>query len=159
MRRRGRLSCTGNPSVCSIVCGDGVKAPSEACDDGNTVSGDCCSATCQLEAGCEAEPNNACGAQTPLPAFSGSPLETSIKGTVFPPPISTSTPSPSPAPACSPSASRPTSARPARAAPPRTTTPRWSFAAPPARPRSPATTTPSTSAPSSTRTSQARQGL
>ncbi|MEZ4311432.1 MAG: DUF4215 domain-containing protein, partial [Polyangiaceae bacterium] len=77
-------SCTGNPSVCSIVCGDGVKAPSEACDDGNTVSGDCCSATCQLEPGCEAEPNNACGAQTPLPAFSGSPLETSIKGTVFP---------------------------------------------------------------------------
>ncbi|HSY20937.1 MAG TPA: DUF4215 domain-containing protein, partial [Polyangiaceae bacterium] len=34
--------------VCSstIVCGDGIKEPGEACDDGNTKSGDGCSADC-----------------------------------------------------------------------------------------------------------------
>jgi cysteine-rich repeat protein len=31
------------------VCGDGVVGTGEACDDGNTVSGDGCSATCQSE--------------------------------------------------------------------------------------------------------------
>ena len=31
-------------------CGDGeINQPTEQCDDGNTVSGDCCSATCQVE--------------------------------------------------------------------------------------------------------------
>lgn len=32
-----------------IVCGDGVLAPSEECDDGNLVDGDGCSATCHKE--------------------------------------------------------------------------------------------------------------
>lgn len=32
-----------------VICGDGVVAGSEACDDGNTVDGDCCSSTCQIE--------------------------------------------------------------------------------------------------------------
>jgi cysteine-rich repeat protein len=32
-----------------IVCGDGVKEGSEACDDHNTASGDGCSATCTVE--------------------------------------------------------------------------------------------------------------
>jgi len=31
------------------ICGDGVVDPPERCDDGNTVAGDCCSATCQPE--------------------------------------------------------------------------------------------------------------
>jgi cysteine-rich repeat protein len=31
------------------VCGDGIVSAGEACDDGNTVSGDGCSATCQNE--------------------------------------------------------------------------------------------------------------
>lgn len=31
------------------LCGDGIQAPNEACDDGNTANGDCCSATCQFE--------------------------------------------------------------------------------------------------------------
>jgi cysteine-rich repeat protein len=32
------------------VCGDGIlDLPDEQCDDGNTVDGDCCSATCQFE--------------------------------------------------------------------------------------------------------------
>jgi uncharacterized delta-60 repeat protein len=30
-------------------CGDGVAEGAETCDDGNEVSGDCCSSTCQLE--------------------------------------------------------------------------------------------------------------
>jgi cysteine-rich repeat protein len=34
------------PTAC---CGDGVVEPGEQCDDGNTVSGDGCSSTCQLE--------------------------------------------------------------------------------------------------------------
>ena len=39
-------------------CGDGVlHAGVEACDDGNTVDGDGCNATCQLEPG-EVEPND-----------------------------------------------------------------------------------------------------
>ncbi len=32
------------------VCGDGILGPGEACDDGNTANGDCCSSTCQFEA-------------------------------------------------------------------------------------------------------------
>ncbi len=33
-----------------LVCGDGVVDPGQACDDGNTNSGDGCSATCKIEA-------------------------------------------------------------------------------------------------------------
>lgn len=33
-----------------FTCGDGALEPGEDCDDGNTESGDCCSATCQAEA-------------------------------------------------------------------------------------------------------------
>jgi cysteine-rich repeat protein len=36
------------------VCGDGVVAGAELCDDGNTVDGDCCSATCSFEAAASA---------------------------------------------------------------------------------------------------------
>jgi cysteine-rich repeat protein len=32
-----------------LVCGDGVVAASEQCDDGNTTGGDGCSATCAFE--------------------------------------------------------------------------------------------------------------
>jgi uncharacterized delta-60 repeat protein len=44
------------------LCGDGTVEPGEACDDGNTVGGDCCSATCTYEAagsGC-ADDGDAC---------------------------------------------------------------------------------------------------
>ena len=34
--------------------GDGVKVPSEGCDDGNTVSGDGCSSSCSIEIGASA---------------------------------------------------------------------------------------------------------
>ena len=33
------------------VCGNGILQPGEFCDDGNTDDGDCCSATCTVEAG------------------------------------------------------------------------------------------------------------
>jgi cysteine-rich repeat protein len=32
-----------------VVCGDGILQPGEQCDDGNTVDGDGCTATCQVE--------------------------------------------------------------------------------------------------------------
>jgi cysteine-rich repeat protein len=38
--------------VCS--CGNGILDPGEECDDGNSTSGDCCSATCQAEIVCPA---------------------------------------------------------------------------------------------------------
>jgi cysteine-rich repeat protein len=44
--------------VCVGTCGDGVVQKGEQCDDGNKVAGDCCSSTCQAEAGCEIEPND-----------------------------------------------------------------------------------------------------
>lgn len=34
-----------------LVCGDGIRATGEGCDDGNTEPGDGCSATCQIEEG------------------------------------------------------------------------------------------------------------
>lgn len=40
------------------VCGDGIKTEMEACDDGNALDGDCCSASCNVEAGCELEAND-----------------------------------------------------------------------------------------------------
>lgn len=36
-------------TLTSCSCGDGTQAPNEQCDDGNTTSGDGCSATCQAE--------------------------------------------------------------------------------------------------------------
>jgi fibro-slime domain-containing protein len=43
----------GTHEVCvsTVVCGDGKVTGNETCDDGHTVSGDGCSATCQVEAG------------------------------------------------------------------------------------------------------------
>jgi cysteine-rich repeat protein len=38
-----------NAPECAL-CGNGVLDPGEACDDGNVVGGDCCSAECDLEA-------------------------------------------------------------------------------------------------------------
>jgi cysteine-rich repeat protein len=44
-------ACTGSPSACVELCGDGVvSAPDgEECDDGNTDNGDGCSADCMIE--------------------------------------------------------------------------------------------------------------
>ncbi len=43
--------CSGAPSMCAPVCGDGLLAGLEQCDDGNAQSGDGCSATCTVEPG------------------------------------------------------------------------------------------------------------
>jgi fibro-slime domain-containing protein len=48
-------SCTIEPTcaggTCTAVCGDGLKFPSEQCDDGNTKNGDGCDSTCHIEPG------------------------------------------------------------------------------------------------------------
>lgn len=41
--------CEPATTAAAPVCGDGSRAITEQCDDGNTLSGDGCSATCQLE--------------------------------------------------------------------------------------------------------------
>jgi cysteine-rich repeat protein len=58
--------CTGEPSTCWTICGDGIAAGPETCDDGNTTALDGCSDTCALEPGyeCEGAPsacNTVCG--------------------------------------------------------------------------------------------------
>jgi fibro-slime domain-containing protein len=42
-------SAAGVTQACAPVCGNGNKEAGEACDDGNILPGDGCSATCQLE--------------------------------------------------------------------------------------------------------------
>lgn len=58
--------------VVAPSCGDGVVQPAtEQCDDGNTVVGDGCNATCQAEAPYEIEPNGTLMTATPQwPGFS-----------------------------------------------------------------------------------------
>jgi fibro-slime domain-containing protein len=48
----GGIDCDVNPGAClpPAVCGDGKAGLGESCDDKNTVDGDGCSATCQIEA-------------------------------------------------------------------------------------------------------------
>jgi cysteine-rich repeat protein len=52
-------TCTGQPSVCTAVPGDGIVTGGEQCDDGNTLGGDGCSSTGQIESGysCSGEPS------------------------------------------------------------------------------------------------------
>lgn len=58
-------SCSGEPSTCSEICGDGLIVGGESCDDGGTTAGDGCSDSCVEETGydCVGEPS-VC---TPLP--------------------------------------------------------------------------------------------
>ena len=64
--------------ICSAVCGDGLVASSEACDDGNLVNGDGCSSTCQIEANysCFAFPGQ------PSTCSYSQPLNFSLSGVV-----------------------------------------------------------------------------
>jgi len=49
-RREAGYSCPPGGGACSqTVCGDGVKAGDEGCDFGDTVAGDGCGPTCQIE--------------------------------------------------------------------------------------------------------------
>eukprot|EP00960_Hanusia_phi_P049220 759439-Hanusia_phi.AAC.5 len=50
-------------AACPQVCGDGLKLPTEDCDDGNLVDGDGCSSRCKVE------PRSLCNFSAP-PAFS-----------------------------------------------------------------------------------------
>ncbi|MFM8409674.1 MAG: M12 family metallo-peptidase, partial [Alphaproteobacteria bacterium] len=43
-----RAGAEGNACI-TTPCGNGILDPGEDCDDGNTVDGDCCSATCTFE--------------------------------------------------------------------------------------------------------------
>src|ERR1017187_9049667 len=43
----------GGKSTCTPICGDGVLAGGEVCDDDNTAAGDGCSPDCQVETGWE----------------------------------------------------------------------------------------------------------
>ncbi|HEY5920348.1 MAG TPA: DUF4215 domain-containing protein, partial [Kofleriaceae bacterium] len=53
------LSYALQSTYTSVVCGDNMIGPGETCDDGGTMSGDGCSATCQIEGTTpEVEPNN-----------------------------------------------------------------------------------------------------
>ncbi len=61
----GSLACTGSCTIdtsgcSSSVCGNGAVEGGEQCDDGNTSSGDGCSATCQWESTCTADETIAC---------------------------------------------------------------------------------------------------
>lgn len=44
-------SSVGN-ALCETLCGDGIRAGNEQCDDRNTSDGDGCSGSCKLESGC-----------------------------------------------------------------------------------------------------------
>ncbi len=63
-------------------CGDGIIAGTETCDDGNTMSGDGCSATCGFEGPSELEPNNTRANATPL--IGTGTFEASALGTLGP---------------------------------------------------------------------------
>ncbi|MFH2005390.1 MAG: DUF4215 domain-containing protein, partial [bacterium] len=59
-RTEGGWACTGEPSVCETVCGDGVLLPGhEGCDDDNNSPNDGCSTDCQVEQGyaCSGQPS------------------------------------------------------------------------------------------------------
>ncbi|MFN8543740.1 MAG: fibronectin type III domain-containing protein [Candidatus Binatia bacterium] len=51
----GSGGCTHTANAtCTGACGNGVIDTGETCDDGNRIAGDCCSASCQVEAsGCD----------------------------------------------------------------------------------------------------------
>ena len=68
-------TATATPvSTAPATCGNGVLNPGEQCDDGNAVSGDGCSATCQIETGwaCTGQPSGCSLAACPANA-SGAP--------------------------------------------------------------------------------------
>ncbi len=57
---RGAIGVRCNGKI-AAVCGNGIVELNETCDDGNTMSGDGCSSTCQIEAGYSCPtPGSAC---------------------------------------------------------------------------------------------------
>ena len=62
------LCIVGTPLIATAVCGDGIIEAGEQCDDGNTVSGDGCSSTCQLEGIDHMDPGGGCNTTSGDPA-------------------------------------------------------------------------------------------
>jgi cysteine-rich repeat protein len=52
--------CSGQPSACTPICGDGLILGDETCDDGDLTPGDGCNGACRIEAGynCAGEPSH-----------------------------------------------------------------------------------------------------
>ncbi|MFH2007788.1 MAG: DUF4215 domain-containing protein [bacterium] len=50
--------CSGTPSLCTTVCGDGIVRGVEECDDGFVANGDGCSAVCTVEPGWQCDLGN-----------------------------------------------------------------------------------------------------
>lgn len=42
-------SCSGEPSFCSGICGDGIIVSDETCEDDDILDGDGCSSLCKVE--------------------------------------------------------------------------------------------------------------
>jgi cysteine-rich repeat protein len=57
--------------LCSETCGNGVLESGEECDDGNTASGDHCSATCQSENSTAVQREEAIAVEPSSPAAAG----------------------------------------------------------------------------------------
>ena len=47
----GGAAANASPDTCVEICGDGLWLGQYACDDGNTINGDGCDSTCNIEAG------------------------------------------------------------------------------------------------------------
>ncbi len=67
-------------AVCALppVCGNGVPEAGEQCDDGNMVSGDGCSATCEIEARLYTESTPATPVPIPDQGAAGDPLVVTV---------------------------------------------------------------------------------
>ncbi|MDB4975717.1 MAG: internalin, partial [Myxococcaceae bacterium] len=69
--------CSGLPSACVTLCGDGsLSQPSESCDDGNTAAGDGCNVTCRREVTIAAPPEGASLRALPNVSGTADPLAT-----------------------------------------------------------------------------------
>ena len=66
----GQIKCKPLSSGPSLSCGDNVVTAPETCDDGNTTSGDGCSATCSVEEAC-GNTNAVCSTSFTIPSVSG----------------------------------------------------------------------------------------
>jgi len=55
---------TNGAQACATMCGDGIRAGAEECDDNNVVSGDRCDSVCQIEVNSQCVVGSECGSST-----------------------------------------------------------------------------------------------